>query len=77
MSVSWGGHSGRKHRLQVLSGIRTLAYRERPDCADVLTAGSVPIRIIDREQPNFSKGLQDCASSSLRGFCGLSCPETI
>jgi hypothetical protein len=77
MSVSWGGHSRRKHRLQVLSGIRTWGYRERPDCADVLPAGSLPIRVIDREQPNFPKGLQNCASSSLCSFRGLSCPETI
>ena len=77
MSVRWGGHSRCKHRLHVLSGIGTGGYRERPDCADMLPAGRVPIRIIDCEQPNFPKGLQDCASSSLRGFCGLSCRETI
>jgi hypothetical protein len=77
MTVRWGGHSGCKHRLHVLSGIGTGGYRERPDCADMLPAGRVPIRIIDREQPNFPKGLQDCASSSLRGFCSLSCRETI
>ena len=77
MSVRWGGHSRCKHRLHVLSGIGTGGYRERPDCADMLPARRVPIRIIDREQPNFPKGLQDCASSSLRSFCGLSCRETI
>jgi hypothetical protein len=43
----------------------------------MLPAGRVPIRIINREQPNFPKGLQDCTSSSLRGFCGLSRIETV
>ena len=77
MSMRWRGHSRCKHRLHVLNGVGARGYRERTDCADVLPAGRVPICILDREQPNFSKGLQDCAASSFRGFRGLQCREAI
>ena len=39
MSVRRGGHSRRKYRLHVLSGISTGGNRERPDCADMSPAG--------------------------------------
>ena len=76
MSMRWRGHSRCKHRLHVLNGIGARGYRERTDCADVLPAGRVPICILDREQPNFSKGLQDCDASSFRGFRGLQCRDS-
>jgi hypothetical protein len=77
MSVRWGSHSRCKHRLHVLGGIGARSYREGPDSADMLPTGRAPIRVIDREQPNFPKGLQDCAALSLRGFCRLSRRETV
>jgi hypothetical protein len=77
MSVRRGRRSRCKHRLHVLGGIGTGGYREGADRADMLPAGRAPIRITDRQQPNCPKGLQDCAVSTLRGFCGLSCREII
>src|SRR5215471_19002323 len=77
MSVCWGGHSRREHRLHVLSGVNTGGYRQGPDRADVFAAGGAPTSIIDGQQPDLPEGLEDCASFSLRGFGRLTCRESI
>src|ERR1044072_5735072 len=77
MSVFCSGHPRREYGFHILGGVHTRSDRERLDFADMFSVGATPIRIIDSQQPNFSKSLQDRASSCFRGVGGLTCRESV